>query len=189
MINLTTEDTTWLSMYNNGQQLSLTNNKGYTTTYTVSYKAFSQQQVTVSQENLKNTCCKGGGLISKLLPIQFEYIQMNGEGSFGPILIKREKWLEKVVSLKDSLNGNNIEEKLSIIIKGNLVTFNPNDTSYDSMINYHDTLTLAGTIFEHVFVVMPYVSRGDISFEEFYYSKAKGLIGFKLSNNELWFLN
>lgn len=188
VIKLAQKDTTWLAMYYQGQVLELTNKKGYTTSYTANYKTLTLQYITLSKESIGNSCCSGGGTKTNLLPIELEFVKFNGNGSFGPIVITREKSLEKVASLKDSLSGDNIEEKLTISVKNNITTFNPNDTGYNSMIKYQDTLTILDEKYEKVFALMPYKSAGEIPFSEFYYSKKKGLIGFKLLNDELWIL-
>lgn len=187
MHKLTSQNYAWLKNYKVGQSFVLENGKGYSTPYRVSRKDSLYSDLEIDSKPIVAQCC-GSAREYTQINVKSEYVAIAGDGALGPIMLYREKYFNSSVKLKDSSSYDNIPERLKISVLNSSANFSPDDTTSEGDISYRDTITLAGNLYNNIHVIYARYSYGQIKAYEFYYSRQKGFIGVKLTNDEVWIL-
>ncbi len=186
--SLSSKNSDWLSHYKLGQPFTLNNDKGYTTAYSVTHKNLSYSDVTIGNKPIEIECCSSSGVEQTKIRVVSEVVSINGDGAWGPITLSRSKPINSSMNLEDSITYDNIPEKLTLGVLNSTASFNPDDTTTAGDVTYRDTITLAGNLYNNIHVIYARYSYGQIKAYEFYYSRQKGFIGVKLTNDEVWIL-
>lgn len=187
MYKLTPKNYAWLENYKVGQSFVLENGKGFSTPYRVIKKDSLYSDIQIDSKPIVAQCC-GSPKEYTQISVKSEYVTINGDGALGPIVLYREKYFNSSVKLKDSSSYDNIPELLKISVLNSSANFNPDDTTSRGDISYRDTITLLGNLYNNIHVIYARYSYGQIKAYEFYYSRQKGFIGVKLTNDEVWIL-
>jgi hypothetical protein len=179
----------WLDNIKTGYMVSKTfrNKDGATFNYLV-YNSTDYENVYLNQYKDSNSFCCSRTLLRDYVSTQ-SYSIVYGPNSIGSIKFWLKRYIDLSVELttNDSVKVNSKTEKLILIVNSKVYQINP-DTSFQSADQiFHNAISLNGLKYDFVFELIDNsVDSTKILPQGFYFSFNKGLVGYYLTNKELW---
>lgn len=192
-VTLTDKNTFWLSFCPTNsviQNIPLTNDSGFLFVYSMK-KVKSHTGYKINRRpGQDGPCCNGSNYIEDDYQTEYETVSYTPTKGNIEFSLSRKMNVQSNYANTDSFKITLEKEYLELTFKNNYYEINTDSTFIGSKQIFHGQKTLRGRVYKSVFeIIDTKVSTNTIVPQRFYFSFSNGLIGYSLTNGELWLLD